>query len=106
MKNCHFVSEQFAHSSFIHSVIHSFTQSFIHSFIGNADDLARMNSVIRAIDLLAKILAPIATGFIMWGAGHVIGAAFIAGWNLMSLFAEFAILRKVYKDNPALKIKV
>jgi len=72
---------------------------------GDADDLARMNSVIRSIDLLAKILAPIATGLIMAEAGHVIGAAFIAGWNLISLFAEYVILRKVYRDNPALKMK-
>merc|ERR1712087_69032 len=72
---------------------------------GSADDLAQMNSVIRTIDLLAKILAPIATGVIMSGASHVIGAAFIAAWNLISLVAEYVILRKVYLDNPALKIK-
>ena len=65
-----------------------------------------MNSVIRSIDLLAKIVAPIATGLIMSEAGHVIGAAFIAAWNLTSLFAEYAILRKVYRDNPALNSKV
>jgi len=71
----------------------------------DADDLARMNSVIRSIDLLAKILAPIATGFVMTSASHVIGAAFIAGWNLVSLVVEYLILRKVYLDNPALKHK-
>ena len=65
-----------------------------------------MNSVIRTIDLLAKILAPILTGVIMAGGSHAIGATFIAGWNLISLVAEFFILRKVYRDNPALKIKV
>ncbi|KAG8593311.1 hypothetical protein GDO81_000793 [Engystomops pustulosus] len=67
--------------------------------------LADMNATVRRIDLLTNILAPLAVGQIMTFGSAVISCGFIAGWNLLSMCAEYFLLWKVYKKTPALAIK-
>ncbi|CAG5128908.1 unnamed protein product [Candidula unifasciata] len=67
------------------------------------DRLASMTATMRAIDLTAMIVAPIATGQIMTAASSKIGALFIAGWNVLSFFVEYVLLLKVYYSVPALQ---
>ena len=64
-----------------------------------------MTSSLRRIDLTTKILAPVATGQIMTYAGLENGALFIGSWNLVSVFAEYFLVWKVYNAVPALKKK-
>ena len=52
-----------------------------------------------------KLVAPIATGQIMYYTSPAIGALFIAGWNLVSMFVEFLLLKKVYHLCPALALE-
>ncbi|KAK3603585.1 hypothetical protein CHS0354_017299 [Potamilus streckersoni] len=67
--------------------------------------LADMSATLRMIDQTTLILAPIATGQIMTFGSLGIGALFIAGWNVFSVFIEYFLLWKVYKLVPALKSK-
>ncbi|KAL3832525.1 hypothetical protein ACJMK2_024160 [Sinanodonta woodiana] len=67
--------------------------------------LADMSATLRLIDQTTLILAPIATGQIMTFGSLGIGALFIAGWNVFSVFIEYFLLWKVYKLVPALKSK-
>ncbi|KAL5007813.1 hypothetical protein ScPMuIL_016619 [Solemya velum] len=69
------------------------------------DMLASMTATLRRIDLTSMILAPIATGQIMTYASTGIGALFIAGWNVVSVFIEYYLIWKVYQTVPALKMK-
>ena len=57
----------------------------------------------KSIDLITNIVAPIATGQIMTYASEDIGAIFIGGWNVVSLFVEYYLLWKVYSVVPALQ---
>ncbi|WAR02398.1 S40A1-like protein, partial [Mya arenaria] len=59
------------------------------------DMLATMTASLRRIDLISKLVAPIATGQIMYFASPGVGALFIAGWNFVSVFLEYFLLKKV-----------
>lgn len=63
------------------------------------------NAKLRRIDLSCNILAPVLTGLVIYGGSSVVGIIFIAGWNILSLFAEYLILSSVYSSCPALAIK-
>ncbi|KAL8622387.1 hypothetical protein ACOMHN_041715 [Nucella lapillus] len=69
------------------------------------DMLAKMTSSMRRIDQATLILAPIATGQIMTYAGLRNGAVFIAAWNVVSVFAEYYLMWKVFNTVPALRAK-
>lgn len=71
----------------------------------DTDLLATTTATLRRIDLCTKLLAPIATGQIMHFASPGIGALFIAGWNLVSVFVEYILLWKVYILVPELRNK-
>lgn len=68
--------------------------------------LANLNAVTRAIDLSCKILAPTVAGLVMTYASLIIAAVMIAVWNVLSVFVEYALLRKVYNMVPRLAIKL
>ena len=62
-----------------------------------------MSATLRAIDLVTLTVAPVLTGQIMTYASTRIGALFIGGWNLVSVFIEYYLLWKVYDIVPALR---
>jgi iron-regulated transporter 1 len=61
------------------------------------------SAILKSIDLITNIVAPIATGQIMTYASTEIGAIFIGGWNVISVFVEYYLLWKVYTVVPALR---
>ena len=61
-----------------------------------------MNSAFRTIDLGTFILAPVLVGQLMTFLSPVAAAAFMAGWNVLSLAAEYSLLRRVYRCVPQL----
>lgn len=67
--------------------------------------ISDLNAVIRAIDLSAKILAPTSVGLIMSYGSCLLSAIVIAGWNLVSVFVEYGILKAVYNKVPELANK-
>ncbi|XP_070565077.1 ferroportin-like isoform X3 [Ptychodera flava] len=79
------------------------------AIIGNWIDahprLKDLNAVLRRIDLVVNIIAPIVVGQIMTFASMLAGTIFIASWNIVSGFVEYYLLLTVYKKVPALAVK-
>ncbi|GAV02538.1 hypothetical protein RvY_13086-1 [Ramazzottius varieornatus] len=69
---------------------------------GNKSHLADMNATIRRIDLTCQILSPIIIAQIMTFSAHYVGTIVVSAWNLLSMFAEYFILLKIYHAVPAL----
>ncbi|XP_033758766.1 solute carrier family 40 member 1-like [Pecten maximus] len=67
--------------------------------------IATMSATFRFIDLCTKVVAPLVTGQIMTYGSHIYGAIFIASWNVVALFAEYYLIRKIYTLVPALHTK-
>ncbi|XP_074659121.1 solute carrier family 40 member 1-like [Tubulanus polymorphus] len=68
--------------------------------------LTSMSAILRRIDLVTNILAPVIVGQIMTYAGDQISCIFIAAWNLVSMFVEYFLIWKVYNRVPALHHKI
>eukprot|EP00092_Neocalanus_flemingeri_P026201 GFUD01028398.1.p1 GENE.GFUD01028398.1~~GFUD01028398.1.p1 ORF type:complete len:555 (-),score=138.14 GFUD01028398.1:290-1954(-) len=71
----------------------------------DTDLLAKMNSILRTIELTTYMLAPAAAGqlFTFFGFGWT--GVFIAGWNIISVCLEYLLLALIYKKHPALAMK-
>lgn len=61
-----------------------------------------MNSIIRRIDLICKLFAPVITGFIISFVSLTASAVTLALWNVMSVCLEYWLLTSVYNGIPAL----
>jgi len=68
----------------------------------NNDKLARMNSVLRTIELTTYMLAPAAGGLLLDYIGYIGTGIFIAVWNIVSVFLEFTLLILIYRKYPKL----
>ena len=64
--------------------------------------LTKMNSVIRRIDLICKLFAPVATGFIISFVSLEASAMTLALWNVQSVCLQYWLLISVYNGIPAL----
>lgn len=64
-----------------------------------------LNATTRAIDLVSKALSPLVVAQIMTFGSRLIGAIFIAVWNVVSVWLEYALLMRVYRLVPRLKFK-
>nr|XP_010921057.1 solute carrier family 40 member 1 isoform X1 [Elaeis guineensis] len=64
--------------------------------------LTKMNSVIRRIDLVCKLLAPVFTGFIISFISLKASAVILALWNTTSVWLQYWLLKSVYNGIPAL----
>eukprot|EP00729_Bicosta_minor_P007195 gene7195-11584_t len=71
----------------------------------DSETLANTNSVMRRIDLVCKVVAPILVGIILSSFGAKAGATFIVVWNCISVFPEFYALHNVYSSFPELHNK-
>lgn len=58
--------------------------------------LTNMNSVIRRIDLICKLFAPVATGFIISFVSLKASAVALTIWNIVSVCIEYWLLLSVY----------
>merc|ERR1712110_791098 len=68
----------------------------------DTDRLARMNSVLRTIELTTYMLAPAAGGLLLDYIGYIGTGIFIAVWNIVSVFLEFTLLLLIYRKYPKL----
>ncbi|KAM7463911.1 hypothetical protein LguiA_032032 [Lonicera macranthoides] len=66
------------------------------------DELTKMNSVIRRIDLICKLFAPVATGFIISFVSLRASAMALGLWNVISVCLQYWLLMSVYNGIPAL----
>ncbi|CAN4126238.1 unnamed protein product [Withania somnifera] len=64
--------------------------------------LTKMNSIIRRIDLMCKLFAPVITGFIISFVSLTASAMTLALWNIISVCLEYWLLTSVYNGIPAL----
>lgn len=64
--------------------------------------LTEMNSVIRRIDLICKLCAPVLSGFIISFISLRASAIFLAIWNLVSVWLQYWLLTSVYEGIPTL----
>nr|WRQ72732.1 ferroportin transporter IREG1 [Leucocroton havanensis] len=64
--------------------------------------LTNMNSVIRRIDLVCKLLAPVAAGFIISFVSFKASAMTLAIWNVAAVWLEYWLFTSVFKGIPAL----
>ncbi|XP_057549647.1 solute carrier family 40 member 2-like isoform X2 [Amaranthus tricolor] len=67
--------------------------------------LTRLNSVLRRIDLVCKLGAPVISGFIISFVSLTASAMFLALWNVISVCLEYWLLSSVYNGIPALHMK-
>lgn len=74
----------------------------IISFGHHPEVRTRMNSTIRRIDLVCKLLAPVLTGFIISFVSLVASALILACWNVLSVWLEYYLWISVYDGIPAL----
>lgn len=65
--------------------------------------LTKMNSVIRRIDLICKLFAPVLTGFVISFVSLTASALALAIWNIISVFLIYILLMSVYKGIPRLR---
>ncbi|XP_057983762.1 solute carrier family 40 member 2-like isoform X1 [Malania oleifera] len=69
----------------------------------SAGVLTKMNSVIRRIDLICKLFAPVLTGFIISFVSLKASAMTLVLWNAVTVWLEYWLLISVYNGIPALK---
>ncbi|XP_052081265.1 solute carrier family 40 member 1-like [Mytilus californianus] len=68
----------------------------------DTDLLGSMTATLRSIDLTTKLAAPIVTGQVIYFLHIGWGGVFIASWNVVSLFVEYNMIKKVYDQIPSL----
>jgi len=66
------------------------------------DILAKMNSILRTIELTTYMLAPAAGGFLFSYIGDRGTGIFIAAWNILSVCLEYLLLIQIFRSHPKL----
>jgi len=72
---------------------------------GDTDLLAKMNSILRTIELITYMVAPAVAGQLITFFGFGFTGMFIALWNIVSVTIEYLLLHLIYKKYPALANK-
>ena len=72
----------------------------------DSDRLSAINAMMRRIDQVCLLLAPIVAGAFMTALNTTWAAGLIAVWNIVSFFFEYSLLRAVYTRVPELANKV
>jgi iron-regulated transporter 1 len=70
---------------------------------GYSRDITHLNSVMRRIDLVCKLIAPILISLIISATDVQIGVLVVAGMSAMSWSVEMLSARHVWNRNPALQ---
>ncbi|KAL2557846.1 Solute carrier family 40 member 2 [Forsythia ovata] len=63
----------------------------------------KMNSILRRIDLICKLCAPVVSGFIISFVSLTASATTLVLWNILSICLQYWFLMSVYNGIPALK---
>jgi len=72
---------------------------------GDTDLLAKMNSILRTIELITYMVAPAVAGQLFTFLGFGFTGIFIALWNIVSVMLEYLLLHLIYNKYPALANK-
>ena len=64
-----------------------------------------INTNLRRIDLICKLVAPVFITMIMHFAGLLVATVVLAGWNMVSFVVETLLINIVYKMEPNLATK-
>jgi len=72
----------------------------------DTDYLAKMNSILRTIELTTYMLAPVISGQLFYFIGYIWTGVFIAGWNIVSVVCEYGLLNGIYRQYPRLAQKI
>ena len=75
-------------------------------FLNFPYDLTEMNSILRTIELTTYMLAPVISGQLFYFIGYIWTGVFIAGWNILSVICEYALLNGIYSQFPRLAHKI
>uniref|UniRef100_A0AC35FSW2 Solute carrier family 40 member n=1 Tax=Panagrolaimus sp. PS1159 TaxID=55785 RepID=A0AC35FSW2_9BILA len=67
--------------------------------------LSAQNAILTVLDMLAAIIAPLGSGFVLKHFGLLNGCLVIVGWNILGWASESAILFWIYQEVEALSIK-
>lgn len=67
----------------------------------NEKQLTNMNAVLRRLDLICSLIAPIVVGAVM-NASLLWSAVFLAVWNIFSAVFEYSLLLSLYNKLPKL----
>lgn len=65
--------------------------------------LTNINSTMRRIDLVCKLLSPVISGFIISFISLKASAMTLAVWNIISVWLEYWLFTSVYDGIPALE---
>lgn len=65
--------------------------------------LTNINSTMRRIDLICKLLSPVISGFIISFISLKASAVTLAVWNIVSVWLEYWLFTSVYDGIPALE---
>merc|ERR1712241_653366 len=72
----------------------------------DTDYLAKMNSILRTIELTTYMLAPVISGQLFYFIGYIWTGVFIAAWNILSVVCEYMLLSGIYRQYPRLAQKI
>jgi iron-regulated transporter 1 len=64
--------------------------------------LTKLNSIIRRIDLICKLFAPVLSGFVISFVSLTASAVTLALWNAISIWVEYWLFISVYNGIPTL----
>ena len=82
------------------------TQDWIVVIVdGDTDYLAKVNSILRTIELTTYMIAPALAGQLFTFLGFGWTGVFISAWNVLSVILEYFLLAKIYKAYPGLAQK-
>jgi len=65
---------------------------------GDMDRLAKLNAIIRTIDLVCLTVTPALAGLLFQFTSYVFVAIFIGAWNIVSVLIEFLLLTSLYRE--------
>ncbi|XP_064456286.1 solute carrier family 40 member 1-like [Ornithodoros turicata] len=71
---------------------------------GDTRKLSVLNAMVRRIDMVSKLLAPLLVGQVM-SLSPIMGAIFLACWNIISVYIEYKLLHDLYIAVPVLALK-
>jgi solute carrier family 40 (iron-regulated transporter), member 1 len=72
---------------------------------GDSDQLAKLNAIMKRIDLTCNVVAPLAFGILLDLTNTLVALILAGAWNAVSLVPEYILLKKIYDQVPELAVK-
>jgi len=62
-----------------------------------------VSATMRRISLVTMVITPILTGQVLTRTSHGAAALLVAAWNFVTVFLEYFLLWKIYREVPELR---